>query len=125
MAQKVSVVLLDDLDGGEADETVQFGIDGVSYEIDLSTPNADGLREVLEKYTAVGRRTGGRKVTSRGVGAIPRNGVPKQGGSDLTYDERASLRIWASDQGIHVAERGRIAASVIERWREAGSPAAA
>lgn len=47
MAQKVQVVLTDDLDGGDADETVQFALDGVSYEIDLSTANAEALREAL------------------------------------------------------------------------------
>lgn len=58
VAQKVQVLLVDDLDGGEADETVTFALDGKTYEIDLTTSNADKLRGLLEPYTKGGRRTG-------------------------------------------------------------------
>lgn len=60
VAQKVQVLLVDDLDGGEADETVTFALDGKTYEIDLTTANADKLRGLLEPYVKGGRRTGGR-----------------------------------------------------------------
>lgn len=60
MAQKVQVLLVDDLDGGEADETVTFALDGKTYEIDLTTANADKLRGLLDPYLKGGRRTGGR-----------------------------------------------------------------
>ena len=40
------VSLVDDLDGSDADQTVTFGIDGRSYEIDLSAANAEGHRLV-------------------------------------------------------------------------------
>lgn len=65
MAQKVQVLLVDDLDGVEADETVTFALDGKTYEIDLTTANADKLRGLLEPYTKGGRRTGGRASTGR------------------------------------------------------------
>nr|4E1R_A Chain A, Protein lsr2 [Mycobacterium tuberculosis]4E1R_B Chain B, Protein lsr2 [Mycobacterium tuberculosis] len=61
MAKKVTVTLVDDFDGsGAADETVEFGLDGVTYEIDLSTKNATKLRGDLKQWVAAGRRVGGR-----------------------------------------------------------------
>ncbi|MBO0851506.1 MAG: Lsr2 family protein, partial [Pseudonocardia sp.] len=61
MAQKVTVSLIDDLDGNKADETVEFGLDGKSYEIDLSSGNAGKLRDALADYVAAARRPGGRR----------------------------------------------------------------
>ncbi|PLW71356.1 hypothetical protein C0036_18285, partial [Streptomyces sp. DJ] len=69
MAQKVQVLLVDDLDGVEADETVTFALDGVTYEIDLTTANADKLRGLLNPYVEKGRKTGGRTARGRGRGA--------------------------------------------------------
>ena len=60
MAQKVQVILVDDLDGGEAEESVSFSLDGVSYEIDLSSPNAEALREAIAPWVGHARRVGGR-----------------------------------------------------------------
>lgn len=68
MAQKVQVLLVDDLDGGEADETVTFALDGKTYEIDLTTANAEKLRGLLDPYTKGGRRTGGRVSAGRAKG---------------------------------------------------------
>ncbi|WP_141275556.1 histone-like nucleoid-structuring protein Lsr2, partial [Streptomyces cacaoi] len=68
MAQKVQVLLVDDLDGGEADETVTFALDGKTYEIDLNTTNADKLRSALEPFLKSGRRTGGRSARGKGGG---------------------------------------------------------
>jgi len=56
MAQKVQVLLVDDLDGGEAEETVSFGIDGATYEIDLSGENAAKLRAALEPFIKAAAR---------------------------------------------------------------------
>ena len=56
MAQKVKIILIDDLDGGEADETVKFGLDGTQYEIDLSSAHADELRNALATYVSAARR---------------------------------------------------------------------
>jgi len=97
MAQKVQVVLIDDLDGGEASETVTFGLDGASYEIDLSEQNAAQLR-----------RVSGR--TSRPTA--------RRGGSSSSTDTTA-VRAWAKENGFKVSERGRISAEVQEAYAAA------
>ena len=61
MAQKVTVQLVDDLDGSVAEETVEFGLDGVSYQIDLSMVNAEKIRDLLGDYVAHARRSGARR----------------------------------------------------------------
>src|SRR4051812_34243202 len=100
MAQRVNVVLVDDLDGSDAAETVSFGLDGAQYEIDLSAGNADKLREALALYIGHGRRSGGRK---RGVSKAAVNGRGKAGGASA-----AEIRAWARDNGYDVPERGRV-----------------
>jgi hypothetical protein len=115
MAQKTVVLLEDDLDGGTADETVTFALDGVQYEMDLSTANAAGLREVLAPYVGAGRRIGGRAVTRRRVGG---------GGPARTDREQlAAIRAWARGRGLEVSDRGRIAAHIFEAYNT-GTPAA-
>lgn len=106
MAQKVQVTLVDDLDGGSADETVSFSIDGVNYEIDLSANNAKQLREATARFVAAGRRVNaGRRATgSRG----------KSGGPNP-----AAVREWARSQGISVSERGRISADLQAKYQAA------
>lgn len=103
VAQKVQVVLEDDISGGPADETVLFALDGVSYEIDLSTGNAAELREALAGYVAVARRVGGRASSGR-----RRAGRSSGSGAGKT----AEIRAWARDNGYEVSERGRISAEV-------------
>ena len=61
MAQKTQVILVDDVDGSEANQTVTFALDGVSYEIDLNDEHAAALRESLEEWIGKARRTGGRR----------------------------------------------------------------
>ncbi|MFJ6937334.1 Lsr2 family protein [Streptomyces sp. NPDC101118] len=107
MAQKVQVLLVDDLDGGEADETVTFALDGKSYEIDLTTANADKLRSLLEPYTKSGRRTGGRAATGRTKGRA----VAASGSSDT-----AEIRAWAKANGYNVNDRGRVPAEIREAY---------
>jgi len=86
VAQKVQVLLVDDIDGGEADETVTFALDGKTYEIDLTTANADKLRGLLEPYVKGGRRTGGRAAGGRPArapgsrGRLARSGRAAAGG---------------------------------------------
>lgn len=104
MAQKVQVILTDDLDGGDADETVQFAIDGISYEIDLSEANAEALREALATYVAVARRLGGRSVRRRSAAPAPRPAAER---ADLT-----ELRAWARENGYQVSDRGRVSSQV-------------
>jgi Lsr2 len=113
MAQKVQVLLVDDLDGGPADETVNFSLDGASYELDLSADNAAKLRESLSPYIGSSRRIGGRaggaaRATGRGRGAGRRAG-----------GRSAEIRSWAREQGLDVSERGRIPAGIVEQWEKA------
>ncbi|MEE1756702.1 histone-like nucleoid-structuring protein Lsr2 [Streptomyces sp. SP18CS02] len=109
MAQKVQVLLVDDLDGGEADETVTFALDGKTYEIDLTTANADKLRGLLEPYTKSGRRTGGRAATGRGKGRVAASGSP----------DTAKIRAWAKDNGYNVNDRGRVPADIKQAYEDA------
>ncbi|MDQ0951634.1 hypothetical protein QFZ24_005557 [Streptomyces phaeochromogenes] len=109
VAQKVQVLLVDDLDGGEADETVTFALDGKTYEIDLTTANADKLRGLLEPYVKGGRRTGGRASGSRGKARAA------SGGSQDT----AQIRAWAKENGYEVNDRGRVPASIREAYEKA------
>ena len=111
MAQKVLVQLVDDLDGTTSDgvTTVQFGLDGVAFEIDLTDSNADRLRKVFADYVNSGRRTGGR--VKRGV-------RPATNGASANNDA-GQIREWAQANGIELAARGRIPGHVVESYREA------
>jgi hypothetical protein len=110
MAQKVLVQLVDDLDGTTSDSvsTVQFGLDGVTYEIDLTDSNADRLRDLFADYVNSGRRTGGR---------VKRGSGPGRNGS--SNNDAGQIREWAQANGIELAARGRIPAHVAESYREA------
>lgn len=103
MAQKVQVVLVDDLDGGDADETVTFALDGVAYEIDLNAKNAAALREALAPWVGHARRVGGRTRS----GGARRGGTPRSAGG-----KNSEIREWARANGYTVSERGRIPAEV-------------
>ncbi len=102
MAQKVNIVLVDDLDGSEADETVTFGLDGTTYEIDLNDANAAALREALSGYVGHARKVSG--------GA--RRGRKTAGSSSNTKD----VREWAKGQGMDVSERGRISGDIQQAY---------
>jgi hypothetical protein len=104
VAQRVQVILEDDLDGGEAVETVSFSLDGVSYEIDLSTRNANKMRDAFALYVGSARKVGGRR---RKGGA--RSTAARSGSS-------AEVREWARNNGWDIPERGRIAAEVREAY---------
>ena len=107
MARKTVIILEDDVDGSTAEETIQFSIDGLTYEIDLSGTNAQKLRDAVEPYRAAARRIGGL----RGRVSVQRRDSP--------VDNRA-VRAWAKSNGIRVNTRGRISADVVERYRAAG-----
>lgn len=108
MAQKVNIVLVDDLDGTEATETVSFGIDGTSYEIDLNDANAAALREALSGYVGHARKVAGGRRGRRSSGGSA-NGSSS---SSSTKD----VRDWARGQGMEVSERGRISADVQQAY---------
>ncbi|MFE9922086.1 Lsr2 family protein [Streptomyces sp. NPDC005774] len=109
MAQKVQVLLVDDLDGVEADETVTFALDGKTYEIDLTTANADKLRGLLEPYVKGGRRTGGRASGGRGKARAGSGG----------NQDTAAIRAWAKANGHEVNDRGRVPAAIREAYEQA------
>jgi hypothetical protein len=111
MAQKVLVQLVDDLDGTSAEDiaTVQFGLDGVTYEIDLSDTNAERLRDSLQEFVDSARRTGGR--VKRGV-------RPAQPGKASGSGEAGQIREWALENGFELAGRGRIPSHVVEAYKE-------
>lgn len=113
MAQKVQVLLVDDLDGGEASETVSFALDGSTYEIDLSKKNADDLRDTFAKYVGSARKA------SRATAAASRStGTGRSRGSSTSMDrdQAAAIRSWAKKQGLKVSDRGRIPATIIEQY---------
>ena len=119
MAKKVTVTLIDDFDGeGAADETVEFGLDGVTYEIDLSSGNAAKLRDELKKWADAGRRVGGRRRGGRGSGPVARAaGGGRRGAIDR--EQSAAIREWARRNGHNVSTRGRIPADIIDAFHAA------
>lgn len=108
MAQTLQVVLVDDLDGGPADQTVTFSLDGTDYEIDLSAQNAARLRDDLAVWVGHARRTtAGRRART----------APSPGAGDGV--DVAAVRAWARENGHTVNERGRVPAAVVEAYRAA------
>ena len=106
MATKITVVLEDDLDGGPAEETLRFAIDGTEYEIDLNDKNVSAFRRQLAPYIDHARKAGR---------AQPR----RPGRTAATRERSVGIRAWAKDQGIAVSARGRIPASVAEQYEAA------
>lgn len=104
MANRIVTLLLDDLDGASADETVTFALDGVSYEIDLTSAHAAELRDSLASWIGSGRRVSGRKV----AGARSATG--------RRSSDAAAVREWANANGHHVSDRGRIPAEIREAY---------
>jgi hypothetical protein len=103
MAKSMHVVVSDDLDGSDGAETVSFGFDGVTYEIDLSDKNRAKLDKAFAPFIEHGRR-----VTQRRRPSATRTMAPRI--------DRASIRDWAKEQGLHVSERGRISAEVMQKY---------
>jgi hypothetical protein len=111
MAQKVTVQLVDDLDGTTSEDisTVLFGLDGVSYEIDMSDANAKRLRDGLAEYVDSARRIGGR--VKRGTKSGSQNGTGTS--------EAGQIREWAPENGFELSARGRIPSHVVEAYKQA------
>jgi len=104
MARKVTVALQDDLDGGAAERTVRFALNGTAYEIDLSGANAAAFREQLSSFIEHARKAG-----------------PKPARTAAGRQRASTIRAWAKDHGIPVNERGRIPAGVIEQYQTAAA----
>jgi hypothetical protein len=109
VAQRTEIILIDDIDGGKADETIRFALDGVAYEIDLSAKNAAKLRDQLATYVSVARKAG--KAPTRP--AVRPQAVPV-----VTADreQNQAIRAWARKKGLAVSDRGRIPAEIIEQY---------
>ncbi|SOC56334.1 histone-like nucleoid-structuring protein Lsr2 [Ornithinimicrobium cerasi] len=105
MVQRVQVVLEDDVTGGEATETVEFSLDGVSYEIDVNDENASRLRNDLAVWIADARRAGGRRQTRRRQSASSGSGT---GSASAKSEELARVREWGRENGYKVSSRGRV-----------------
>jgi len=118
MAQKVIVTLVDDLTGEEAEDisTVEFALDGVTYELDLADDNSAKLRDALSQYARAGRKIGGRHRSGRRPArAISSNG----GATGYNRETLKSIREWAKKNGYSVSDRGRLSAQVLQAWETA------
>jgi hypothetical protein len=104
--QKITTLLVDDLDPKvRADETVDFGVDGVVYKIDLAAPNAEKLRKELRPYVDNARKTGRLKSGTTGLA------------SGLSRAERDEARIWGRKNGFPVGDKGRLSGELLKAWR--------
>ncbi|GGM44709.1 Lsr2 family protein [Longimycelium tulufanense] len=112
MAQKVTVQLVDDIDGTEASESVEFALDGVTYQIDLSEKNAAKLRDALGDFIDSARRAGGRAKRGRGTGRPGRPARP----AAADREQNQAIREWARKRGMKVSDRGRIPADVLDAY---------
>lgn len=108
MAQRVQILLEDDITGGNAAETITFGLDGVTYEIDLNEKNAKKLRDALAGYVDAGRRVSGRRKSSTSSSSSRSNS-----------GELAKIREWARANGHQVSDRGRISQKVRDAYAKA------
>jgi hypothetical protein len=117
MARQVITTLIDDIDGKPADRTVEFGLDGANYTIDLSEANAGKLRKALDPYITAGTRVG-RGVVTRSAGRLAR-GAGRGGASDRSHNK--AIREWAAKNGYQVSERGRIPQEMADAYRAAHS----
>jgi len=106
MARQIITILTDDLDGGDADRTIEFGLDGVTYTIDLSEKNAGKLRKALDPYLTVASRAG-RAGGRRAAAPVSRAN---------SRETNQAIREWAAKNGWDVSERGRIPASVVQAY---------
>lgn len=115
MARQESVALVDDIDGVKAHETVLFGLDGVSYEIDLHSKKAAALRKSLSEFVAGARHIRpssrpGEPTTRR------RRPVKNRAAGDPAA---AEIRAWAATAGVTLSQKGRISAAVLEQYLQA------
>ena len=116
VAQRVQIILEDDYDGGDADETVSFALDGAEYEIDLSSANSAKLRDELAVWIGHARKTGGRR---RRTGPSTGGGAASKS-ADGT-GSTSEIRAWAQANGHEVSSRGRVSAEVREAYERAHS----
>lgn len=110
MAKRTTVVIHDDLDGSEGAGTVKFGLDGKSYEIDLSEGHEKELRKALEKYVAAATLVTGQNTAT--------SGRRKYGTGPARRDTK-HIREWLRSQGVEISDRGRIPTDLMNRYNAA------
>lgn len=113
MAQKVQVMLVDDIDGSAADQTVAFALDGASYEIDLSDQHAAQLRDAFAPWVGAARKAGGNRPAARSGGRA------RSSGGSGDRERVQNIREWARSNGHKVSERGRLSAAVVSAYEAA------
>ncbi|MEU7171474.1 MULTISPECIES: histone-like nucleoid-structuring protein Lsr2 [Micromonospora] len=127
MAKQIIHKLVDDLDGGDADETVRFALDGVNYEIDLSVANAKNLREVFAPYTANGTKVARGSVvgvgrTTRGMVGVSEGRTARASrGAAADKEQNKAIRDWAKKAGKDVSDRGRIPQNIVDEYHSNAS----
>jgi hypothetical protein len=109
VAKQTTVTLVDDLDGREADEQVEFAVDGKTYEIDLSTANSAKLRDALAPFVSAARRTGARRRSIAGTATVR---------PSVDREQNQAIREWAQKRGMKISERGRIPSNVLEAYHQ-------
>src|ERR1700691_5644857 len=112
MAQKVQTLFIDDIDGGEAEGTVRFALDGTEYEIDLNAKHTEELRSALGQYVTHARKVGGAARRARGAAGRGARGA----GSTVNTTE---IRNWAREQGYDIKDRGRMPADLVAKYQAA------
>ncbi|HTU73242.1 MAG TPA: Lsr2 family protein [Trebonia sp.] len=108
MAQKIQTLFIDDIDGGEAERTVRFGLDGTDYEIDLSTKHNDELRAALGTYVSHARKVAGTARRTAG-----------RGGRKASSVDTVAVRAWARENGYDIKDRGRVPADLVAKYQAA------
>ena len=112
MAQKIQTLFIDDIDGGAAEGTVRFALDGTEYEIDLNAKHSEELRSAIGKYVTHARKVGGgARRAGRTAGRAGRGA-----GSALNTTE---IRNWAREQGYDIKDRGRVPADLVAKYQAA------
>jgi hypothetical protein len=109
MAQKIQTLFIDDIDGGDADGTVRFSLDGAEYEIDLNARHTDELRTTLKSYIEHGRKVGGPA----------RRATAARGGRRPSSVDTVAVRTWARENGYDIKDRGRAPADLVAKYEEA------
>ena len=116
MAQQTTVTLTDDIDGGKATESIQFGLDGAQYEIDLSAKNAKNLRKAVAEFMEAGRKI---KPFNPTAGRATRRFSAGKSSVRAEKSDSSAIRAWAAENGVSISARGRISASVQEQYAAA------
>jgi len=115
VAKQIIHKLVDDLDGGDAHETVKFALDGIQYEVDLSDKNATKLRDIFAPYVGAGSRV------ARGGVVVGGRAARGRGGATADREQNKAIREGAKKAGKDISARGRIPSEIIEEYRAAGN----